>query len=114
VLRSRESEIHSEIAILSSLDLLRRVVEKLGPMPFLGDETTDPDSTLTPEDAALIQFDKNMKVSGEQESNIIRLTYSNEKPAVAAQVLESLIELYLEKHATVHRSPAPTSSSPNS
>jgi len=105
VLRSRESEIHSEIAIMSSLDLLRRVVEKLGPMPFLGDETTDPDSTLTPEDAALIQFDKNLKVSGEQESNIIRLAYSNEKPAVAAQVLESLIELYLEKHAIVHRSP---------
>ena len=103
--RSRESEIHTEIAILSSLDLLRRVVEKLGPAPFLGDSPPDPESTLTPEDTALIQFDKNMKASGEQESNIIRLAYTNESPAMAAQVLECLIELYLEKRAIVHRSP---------
>ena len=103
--RSRESEIQTEIAILSSLDLLRRVVEKLGPEPFLGDSANEPRTTLTPEDAALIQFDKNMKASGEQESNIIRIAYTNERPIVAAQVLESLIELYLEKRAVVHRSP---------
>jgi uncharacterized protein involved in exopolysaccharide biosynthesis len=103
--RSRESEIHTEMAILSSLDLLGRVVEKLGPGPFLGASPPDPDSPLTPADLALIQFDKNMKPSMEPDSNIIRLDYTNESPAVAAKVLDSLIELYLEKRAIVHRSP---------
>ncbi|HEU4418785.1 MAG TPA: hypothetical protein VFT55_07580, partial [Planctomycetota bacterium] len=103
--RSRESEIQSELAILSSLDLLRRVVEKLGPEPFLGASVNEPRSTLTPEEAAVLQFDKNMKPSGEQESNIIRITYTNERADVAALVLENLIELYLEKRAVVHRSP---------
>ena len=102
--RSRESEIQSELAILSSQDLLRRLVEKLGPGPFLGESAHDPASSLTPEEAALLRLDKDMRASGEQESNIIRIVYTNDSPRVAAQVVESLIELYLEKRAHVHRS----------
>ncbi|HEX6813109.1 MAG TPA: hypothetical protein VF384_15915 [Planctomycetota bacterium] len=103
--RSRESEIQSELAILESQDLLRGVVEKLGPEPFLGTKARDPQSRLSPAEAALLQLEKNMRASGEQESNIIRLVYSNESPDVARQVLETLIALFLEKRVLVHRSP---------
>ena len=48
---------------------------------------------------------KQIEVEAPPKTNLIEVTYSSSDPALAYGVLNSLSNLYLEKHATVHRPP---------
>jgi uncharacterized protein involved in exopolysaccharide biosynthesis len=52
---------------------------------------------------ALATFMKNLGVSVPGESNIISVSYVAQSPALAQEVLDKLIEFYLEKHIVLHR-----------
>jgi len=50
---------------------------------------------------------KNLDINVPEESNIISISYEAKSPKLAQQVVEKLINLYLEKHIAIHRASDP-------
>ena len=89
--QSRLSEINSEIEIIGSSDLLTEVVASVF-------------GAHGPQAAALAEdLSKRLSVKALEESNIIRLSYTDESGEQASLVLRELIDRYLAKHIDVHR-----------
>lgn len=56
-------------------------------------------------DKAVLTVMKNLDIGTSKDSSIIGVSYEATNPKLAQQVLAKLIELYLEKHITVHQTP---------
>ena len=101
-----EEEINSEAELLQSWDLLEAVVRanKL--------QDHDPsflDAIFPKEDEshrvanAVKTLARKLKIRPSTKANIIDVSYSTHDPQVSYSVLNTLGNLYLEKHASVHR-----------
>jgi uncharacterized protein involved in exopolysaccharide biosynthesis len=108
-----ETELGSEMVLLKSQDLLEAVVTKCGLEnvtsrsgwrswfpPFWGER--EPKKVL-----AIAEHDLEgaLKVELLPKTNLISVTYEDSNPQRAAQVLHTLVDLYMEKHLAVHRPP---------
>jgi uncharacterized protein involved in exopolysaccharide biosynthesis len=94
-----ESVINSEVEILTSTDLAMQVAEAIG-VDHLARATGE-----KPIAAKVAQgISKAIKVKAIQETNIISVSYDNEDPELARQVLQELVTRYFDKHLEVHRS----------
>jgi len=118
---SRESEINSLIEILKSRNTLDRVVESLGPNYILrGTASAKPSSkeTITAAAAtnlqgppsrahqqAIMQLERDISTYPARKTNIITVTCKASSPAVAQTIVAKLVDVYLEEHLRVHRSP---------
>ncbi len=93
-------QITAEIEILGSRFLAEKVVMSLGPAVIY----KDPDGT-GPEllNKAVSRFQKSLTVGGIEESNVINISLKHTNPRLAATVLNSLVDLYLERHLEVHK-----------
>ena len=103
---AREEQLNSEIEILKSRTLLRDVVQKMGPAtiyPSLDEKPSGILSRIKPQssapmstvDSALLQLEKDLTVSAVKKSNVIQVTYKNNDAAIAAAVVNLLVELFL-------------------
>lgn len=68
---------------------------------FLGQQ--DVVSPVLDRDKAVLTVTKQLGIGTVQDSSIISVSYRATSPDLAQQVLAKLIELYLEKHVTVHQ-----------
>src|SRR5262245_59835959 len=98
-----ESQINSEIALLTSKDLLEQVViqsglDKTTPASFFGPR-------LPPIERAVLQLEKNLEIEPTKKAAIIEVRYTSASPERAAAVLQVLANLYLEKHLKLHSPP---------
>jgi len=118
-----EEDMNSEVALLRSEDLLEKVVTTCGLdqksantsligdaidailAPFKGPEN---DHQVVVRQAAM-KLNNNLRIEPLKKSFIISIRYTGRDPQLAARVLNTLGDLYLEKHAAVHR-PANASS----
>lgn len=91
-----EEDINSEVEILKSEDLLEKVVVDCGLQSKNGD------NQLAVREAT-IKLGKDLRIEARRKSYIIAATYSSTDPQLAARVLNTLGNLYLEKHVAVHR-----------
>jgi uncharacterized protein involved in exopolysaccharide biosynthesis len=91
--------INSEIAILKSLDLINKAVETSS-YPLL---TNGENGSAAQKERALQSLRARINITPIPESNVIEVGFQDQDPRQAAQFLNTLAALYLEKHATVHR-----------
>jgi uncharacterized protein involved in exopolysaccharide biosynthesis len=106
-----ETQINSEIELLTSDDLLRQVVTECGlygssPSVFarLGfKETPRPQAAQI--EAATRRLAKDLVITPVKKANIIEVKYSSQSPETSARVLRKVQDLYLEKHLRLHRPP---------
>ena len=100
-----ESELNSEVELLNSRDLLRKVVLANGlqtkQRSWLRAFRKPTEEVEVAK--AVRDFGKHLKVDPVRKTNIISVTYESSDPDLAARVLNSLGSLYLEKHLQVHR-----------
>jgi len=104
-----DEEVNSEAELLKSRDVLEKVALENGMqnahgrsfLDFFGPRQTEPDRVAR---AVRALADK-IKVETPAKTNLIEVTYGSSDPALAYGVLNSLGNLYLEKHAAVHRPP---------
>jgi uncharacterized protein involved in exopolysaccharide biosynthesis len=95
-----EDDLNSEVELLKSTDLLRKVVVVTG---------LDHDPSLkrrTPEQAiaaAALNLEKHLKVEAIRKTNMISVRYVSRDPQMGSKVLNALSEAYAEKHLEVHR-----------
>ncbi|MDP9052693.1 MAG: Wzz/FepE/Etk N-terminal domain-containing protein [Acidobacteriota bacterium] len=101
-----ETEINTEIELLSSYDLLRQVVTASG----LANEKGEPN--VTPAEAqrlaverAVVKLQRDLKISPARKTDVIEVIYTSENPRKAVEVLRQLTSSYLEYHLRVHGSP---------
>jgi uncharacterized protein involved in exopolysaccharide biosynthesis len=106
-----EEELQSEVALLKSRDLLEKVVMACGlherrnsslwESLFRGEVS----GTSTRIPFAVRRLEAKLEVELLKKTNLIEVTYGSPDPQLAARVLATLANLYLEKHVAVHRPP---------
>jgi uncharacterized protein involved in exopolysaccharide biosynthesis len=106
-----ETQINSEIALLTSKDLLNQIVIECGlastqpsTLQRLGLKAAPKTSEGRVEEAA-DRLSKALVIEPVKKASIIEVTYTSESPQKAAEVLSKLRDLYLDKHVKLHRPP---------
>jgi uncharacterized protein involved in exopolysaccharide biosynthesis len=99
-----EEELNSEVELLNDDDVLRRVVEAndLAAHDWLRWVRPQEEPAARVE-RAVKRLANRLKVEPIKKTNLIALSYDAASPQLAAQVLQSLSSIYLEKHMEVHR-----------
>jgi uncharacterized protein involved in exopolysaccharide biosynthesis len=93
-----ESDVNSEIELLTNSGLLRQVVVRNG---LQGNEQGgDPDEAV---ERAVRKLAKSLSVTPVRKASIIQVVYTSDNAAQSAAVLTTLAELYLQDHLRVHR-----------
>src|SRR5437899_6478379 len=90
--------IAAEVSIITSWDLSVQVAEALGPNRVL------PNSKSPSVMGAAAAINSGLSTTTAKGSNIIGVSYQNQKPEVATAVLNELVSRYFTKHLEVHRS----------
>jgi uncharacterized protein involved in exopolysaccharide biosynthesis len=99
-----EEDLNSEVELLQDDSVMRKVVEENG----LGGRDWLHFSRLTEGHAERVEraarrLAKKLKVEAVKKTNLITVKYASDDPQLAAKVLQSVADAYVEKHAVVHR-----------
>jgi uncharacterized protein involved in exopolysaccharide biosynthesis/Mrp family chromosome partitioning ATPase len=83
-------------------DIRRRIVASFG---GLSEALKSKSGAVNSHDReeAIQSITQSLTVSGSKESNVISLSYEAHSPKLAQEVVTKIIELYLDKHISVHR-----------
>jgi len=113
-----EEDLNSEVELLKSRDLLEKVVVACGlqhsktnslwaslSAAVEAHDTSPSAGTDESIPKAVRVLEKRLQVEPLKKTNLIAITYKSTDPQLAARVLATLANLYLEKHVTVHRPP---------
>lgn len=96
-----EEDLNSEVELLNSDDLLRRVVLSAGLDRRSGLFATDDGAVTVAK--AVRKLGKDLKIEPLHKTNVILVTYQARDPKLAEEVLKALATVYTEKHLEVHR-----------
>jgi uncharacterized protein involved in exopolysaccharide biosynthesis len=113
-----EEELRSEVELLKSRDLLEKVIiacdlhlqdddsllASLFPTSW-ANEASPKSAVNNAVPQAVRRLEKKLKVAPMKKTNLIEVTYGSSDPQMAARVLTTLADVYLEKHLAVHRPP---------
>jgi uncharacterized protein involved in exopolysaccharide biosynthesis len=98
-----ENQINSEIELLTSKDLLTKIVRECNLAPAeAGWFSRQPAPEPVRVEKAVNRLSKELIISPVRKANIISVSYSAGSPQIAAAVLKKLGDLYLEKHLELH------------
>jgi len=113
-----EEELNSEVELLKSRDLLEKVVVAcdlqhsgreffwaLTPFTVKAHDSSPPAGADENISKAVRVLARKLEVEPLKKTNLIAVTYRSPDPQLAARVLTTLANLYLEKHVAVHRPP---------
>ncbi len=97
-----EARINTEIELLTSADVLRRVVER---SQLSQAEAISKKPASVRAELALDRLRKDLSVSAVRKSDVIEVTYRSRDPKQAEVVLQNLAEVYLDAHLALHGAP---------
>lgn len=95
-----EEQVNSEATLLKSQDLLRQVALLSGLAPNAGNSSVANDMEVA---EAVRRLGKQLHVAVIHKSNMITASYASNNAMQAKRVMDLVTELYLAKHAEVHR-----------
>lgn len=102
-----DGAVSSEIQIMTSRDLLSRVVSAIGPDKMYSQFLSS--SLLgggAPVESAVTQFERDLKVEQKPRTDVISIAFTHSDPKIAAQAVNLLVENFREQHLKVFRGPA--------
>ena len=102
---NQEEVINSEIQILTSRDLIEKVINTLKVENVYPNLAEGPAGTITPLEAAILQFEKKLSVEGIKKSSVIQVSFQHKDPRIAAQAVNLLVDSLKEKHLQVYSDP---------
>lgn len=100
-----KSTIKSEIVILTSPDVIRSVIQQLDVEKLYPKLVENPPRNMTPIQAAVVKFEKDLSVDFVKDSYVIEVTFRHEDAELAAQALNLLVEFSKEKHLQTYSAP---------
>ncbi len=102
---NQEEVINSEIQILTSRDLIEKVITSIKVENIYPEMVKNPSKGITPLEAAILQFGKKLSVEGIKKSNVIQISFQHKDPHLAAKAVNLLVESMKEKHLQVYSDP---------
>jgi uncharacterized protein involved in exopolysaccharide biosynthesis len=102
---SQDAIINAEKQILTSRDLIARVLQEMGPTNVYPKLAKQPLSSGALQEMAIMEFLQNVFVKEIKGSNLIEVYFRHENPYVAAKGLTFLIDFLKEKHLQVFSNP---------
>jgi uncharacterized protein involved in exopolysaccharide biosynthesis len=102
-----EEELNSEIELLQSEDVLRQVVVSCGldQRKSLKEYVFGPMSPEKRIAKATTRLHDTLQIEPIKKSDLISVTYTSQDPELAARVLRTLGDAYIQKHVAVHTAP---------
>jgi succinoglycan biosynthesis transport protein ExoP len=99
-----EEEINSEVELIQSQDVLRKVVTSCGldSKKFLSALLHPGQTQANRTDRAVLDLKADLQLEVLKKTNIISIAYESHNPQLAQRVLATLDEAYLQKHLEVH------------
>ena len=111
----REEQINSEIEIIKGRMLAEEVVKALDPKAIYKELNNEQSGILalvfgskkrlSPEEIAVLKLEKDLTVEAVKKANVIQISYRNRNPIVAATVVNTLSNFYLDRHLDIFKSP---------
>ena len=103
--------VQSEVEILNSQELRRRVIDELGMAEVMPDRAkayaaAQPDKKVQLRESAAAAMGTNLKVDTAPDSDVVRVTYTDTDPARAALVLNRLLDDYMAYRSAVLQGPS--------
>jgi len=92
----RDNQINSEIELLKNRSLVENVIKSLGLKTIY--------KNLDHKDAVL-KFQDSLSIQKETNSNVITVRFKHEDPKLAATVINTFANAYLDQHLMVHKNP---------
>jgi len=89
---NQEEVINSEIQILTSRDLVEKVINTLGIEKIYPDLLEKPPEGIPPLEVAIRNFEKTLSVEGVKKSNVIQVSFQHREPQVAANAVNVLVD----------------------
>lgn len=102
---NNEEIINSETSILTSHDLVAKVVSTITVAEIYPKLVKSPPRRGTPLDAAIKQFAEDLSVEGVKKSNVIEISLQHKDPRMAARALKLLVDFFKEKHLQAYSGP---------
>jgi len=102
---SQEEITNSEIQILKNRDIIEKVIVALKLENIYPELLENPRAKMQPLDAAVVQFQKKLTVTGVKKSNVINVSFQHKDPHITARAVNLLVELFKEKHLQVFSDP---------
>lgn len=109
---NQEEVVNSEINILTSRDLIEKVITALkieNIYPEVLETSWLQDiglsTKMTPLQAAVLKFQKALVAEGIKKSSVIEVSFQHKNPQIAAKAVNMLADFYKEKHLEVYSSP---------
>lgn len=97
----QQEVVNSEIQILSGRSLIEKVVNRLTVDSLYPDLAKHPPSKMSPREAAILKFEKSLKVNAVRKSNVIQVAFRHGDPKTALRAVNLLTDLFKEKHLEV-------------
>ena len=85
---NQEEAINSEINILTSQDIIERVIKTIGLENIYPELAKNPPARMTPMEAAVIGFQKKLTAEGIKKSSVIEDSFQHQDPKVAARAVK--------------------------
>jgi uncharacterized protein involved in exopolysaccharide biosynthesis len=112
----RQEQINSEIEILTSQSLAEEVVKDMGPTTIYKDLNKkgwkifdlirkELEAAQSPVEMAVLKVQKDLEVEGIKKSNVIAIRFRHTDSQTAAQVVNTFVSHYLDRHVDVHKAP---------
>ena len=102
---NQEEVINSEIQILTSRDLIDKVIQAIKVENIYPEAVKNPSATMTPLEAAILRFEKKLSVEGVRKSSVIQVSFQHKDPRIAAKAVNLLVDFLKEKHLQVYSDP---------
>ncbi len=99
---NQEEAVNSEINILTSRDIIERVIKTIGLENIYPELAKNPPSRMTPMEAAVTAFQKKLTAEGIKKSSVIEVSFQHKDPKVAARAVNLVVDFFKEKHLAVH------------
>ena len=96
-----ETIMRGEISILTSKDLLNTVIKNVGIETLYPGLNKMPAGKTTPEQIAAQSFEGSLTVTNIPGSSLLQVAFTHSDPYVAAQVVNTLVDAFKDKHLEV-------------
>jgi len=102
---SEAEVVNSEMQILTNAESLRKTIASVGLKRFYPDLASGRGSVEDRMATAVERFKESLKAEAVKQSNVIEVSFQHPDPAVAAQAVNILVDLFKEKHLEVFSGP---------
>ena len=98
---TKAEAVNSEIEIMTNRASIEQVISHFGIGRLYPSILRSPPTQGTPMDAAVLEFNKRLKVEAVKISNVVDVTFSHRDRALAARVLAEFLHVYNARHLAV-------------